>query len=179
MSIPTSRMPTPRLLPVVPLCASVALLAACGHRVTEREVVREQPIVQMVQPAPAAVAGALPAQRVIVMQPPPAPQEAVPPPPTAVGQYSWVAGHYSWRDGWQWEPGQWVAGSVRPMPSPYREDPLAVPAPSNSAARWVPGYWEYDGRDWVWQRGRWDSHYGPKGDGTTGAGQLDLPPAAR
>jgi len=132
-------------LRLIPLCAGVLVLGACGHRVTEREVIREQPIVQQ--------APAQPAERVVIMQPPPAPQEEVAPAPSSTG-YTWVAGHYVWRDGWNWERGHWVAGSVRAMPSPYSEAPTVAPAPG---ARWVPGYWDYVGNDWEWKKGHWES----------------------
>jgi hypothetical protein len=69
-------------------------------------------------------------------------------------RYTWVAAHYVWRDGWKLERGHWVAGSVRPMPSPYSEAPTVAPAPD---ARWVPGYWDYVGNDWDWKKGHWES----------------------
>jgi hypothetical protein len=133
---------------IVPLCLSVLMLGACATRTVERQVVREQPIVQqpIVQQAPAQ-----PVERVVVM--PAAPQEQIPPAPAATG-YTWVAGHYVWRDGWTWERGHWVEGSVRPMPSPYSEAPTQAPAPE---ARWIPGYWEYVGNDWEWRKGHWAS----------------------
>ena len=74
--------------------------------------------------------------------------------PYSANGYTWVAGHYVWRDtGWTWERGRWVAGTIRPMPSPYNEAPTAAPAPS---ARWVPGYWDYVGNDWEWKKGHWE-----------------------
>lgn len=126
-------------LKLITLGAAASMLAACSTRVT-REVVREQPIVQ-----PTTV------ERVTIVQPPPAPQEQVPPAPS-VG-YSWVPGHHVWRDGaWAWEPGQWKAGTIRPMPPLIQEAP---PAPIQPGARWVPGYWNFVGNDWVWVNGRW------------------------
>jgi hypothetical protein len=133
-------------LRMVPLCVSVLMLGACTSRVVERQVVREQPIVQQ--------APAQPAERVVIIPPPAAPQEEIPPAPSATG-YAWVSGHYVWRDGWNWQRGHWVAGSVRPMPSPYSEAPTqAPPAPD---ARWVSGYWDYVGNDWEWGKGHWES----------------------
>jgi len=137
-------------LRVVPLCMSVLLLGACASRTVERQVVREQPIVQpapVVQQAPAQ-----PVERMVIVQPA-APYEEIPPAPSATG-YTWIAGHYVWRDGWTWERGHWVAGAVRPLPSPYSESPTQAPAPN---ARWVPGYWELVGNDWEWRKGRWET----------------------
>ena len=95
------------------LGAGLSMLAACGHRVTEREIVREQPIVQQ-QQQPTT-------ERIVIVQQPPAMQEPAPPAPAATG-YTWVPGRYLWRDGrWQWESGQWVAGVVRPMPPALQE----------------------------------------------------------
>src|SRR5205814_3948531 len=88
--------------------AAAAMLAGCSHTVTEREVVREQPIVQQ-RPATTV-------EHVTVIQPPPAPQEPMPPAPSTTG-YSWVPGHYVWRDGnWSWDAGQWRLGTIPPMP---------------------------------------------------------------
>jgi hypothetical protein len=141
----TTTFSTLRRLQWAPVCASALLLCACGTRVVERQVIREQPIIQQ--------APAQPAERIVVVQPPPAPQEDMTPAPSANG-YTWVAGHYVWRDtGWTWERGRWVAGTIRPMPSPYNESPTAAPAPS---ARWVPGYWDYVGNDWEWKKGHWE-----------------------
>jgi hypothetical protein len=110
--------------------AAASMLAACAHRVTEREVVREQPIIQQ---APAA-----PAEHVTIVQPPPAPRETPTAPPSATG-YSWVPGHYQWRDDhWTWISGVWVAGTIQPMPpTPAQESPTTAPA---STSRWIPGY---------------------------------------
>jgi hypothetical protein len=135
----------PTSLKILPICACAILLGACAHRVTEREVIREQPIIQerTVQ-AP---------ERVVIMQPPPAPQEDMSAAP-AGGGYTWLAGHYVWRDGnWNWERGHWVQGAVRAMPPPNREDMSPPPIPG---ARWVPGYWDYTGNDWTWNRGHWE-----------------------
>jgi hypothetical protein len=130
-------------LRMVPICMAVLMLGACASRTVERQVVHEQPIIQQ--------APAQPAERVVVM-PPPAPREEIPPAPSATG-YTWIAGQYVWRDGWNWERGHWVVGSVRAMPSPYSEAPTQVPAAN---ARWVPGYWEYVGNDWEWKKGHWE-----------------------
>ena len=163
--------PTTNSLRLLSVCAVSLVVGACAHRVTEREVAREQPIVQQ-----APVTSSQP-ERAVVMQPPPAPQEPMTLPPATSG-YTWLPGHYTWRDGWHWEPGQWVVGNVRPMPAPYPEDPLSV-APPKGGAQWVPGYWDYDGRDWAWTSGHWESRHGPKGDGSTGASQIGVPSAER
>jgi len=131
---------------LIALAAAAAALAGCGQRVT-REVIREQPVVVH---TPAAQ----PAQTVVVervIAPPQAPQETMPPAPAS--GYSWVAGRHEFRNGgWVWVPGQWIAGTVRPLPAPMVE---AQPAPTGEAARWVPGYWSFAGNDWVWVRGHW------------------------
>jgi len=130
---------------LIPLTVAVAALGACGTRVT-REVIREQPIVHtapVVQTAP--VAG------VTVVAPPAAPTEVIPPSPGS--GYTWIAGHYEFQNGaWTWRPGQWYAGSVRPMPSPITETPGT---PARESARWVPGHWAFVGNDWVWVKGQW------------------------
>src|SRR5689334_15171418 len=96
-------------LRLIPLAASVLMLGACATRVVERQVVREQPIVQ--QAPVQTVVTPQPVERVVVM--PAAPQETIPPAPAATG-YTWIAGHYIWRDGgWSWERGQWVTGAIR------------------------------------------------------------------
>ena len=85
----------------VTVSAAAAMLAACSHTVTEREVVQPvvaQPVVQ--QPV---------VERVTVVQPPPVVQEPVP----------------------------------------------AVSAMPYAGARWVPGYWNWSGREWVWVKGHW------------------------
>jgi len=136
-------IPMKAILNVIVLGAAASMLAACSTRVT-REVVHEQPIVQ---PQPVTV------DRVTIVQPPPPPQETRPPPAPAGTGYTWVPGHYVWRDGsWQLESGEWRAGVIRPMP-PMREE--VPPPPSRSGARWVPGYWNLAGNDWVWVSGRW------------------------
>jgi hypothetical protein len=131
------------------LTVAAAAVTACGTRTIEtREVVREQPIIQQA-PAPQ------PAQHVVVervVPAPAAPQETIPPAPGP--GYSWIAGHHEWSNGrWTWRPGEWRAGTIRPMPAPMDESPT-TPPPSASA-RWVPGHWSFVGSDWVWVRGQW------------------------
>jgi hypothetical protein len=59
-----------------------------------------------------------------------------------------------WLDGrWVWEPGHWVSGTIRPLPSPLTESPPVSATDTN--ARWVPGHWRLVGNDWVWVKGRW------------------------
>jgi hypothetical protein len=132
-------------LRIVPLGMSVLMLGACATRTVERQdVVHEQPIIQQAPVQPAAP---------VVIAPPPAPHEEITAPPSATG-YTWVTGQYVWRNGWEWERGHWVTGSIRPMPSPYSEVPTQPPTTS---ARWVPGYWEFANNDWQWTKGHWES----------------------
>jgi hypothetical protein len=128
------------------IAAATAVLAGCGTRTVEREVVRERPIVQQQQPAVV--------ERVVVVQQPAAPSEQIPPAPAPSG-YSWVAGHHVWQDGrWQWVPGAWVSGTARPLPAPVTEPPPT--ASPDTSSRWVPGHWRWSGNDWVWVKGRWN-----------------------
>lgn len=123
------------------IAASSLAIVACTRTITEREIVREQPIVQPQSKV----------EHITVVQPP-APPEQKPPPPASSG-YSWVDGHYVWRDGrWTWEPGRWITGEIRPMPPIVRESPPPAPGPS---AKWVPGYWSLSNNEWVWVRGHW------------------------
>jgi hypothetical protein len=83
-----------------PVCASALLLGACAHRVTERETIREQPVVVNQAPAPE--------QRILVT---PAPREEIVASPAPSGS-TWVPGRYVRRaDRWEWVPGRWVAAS--------------------------------------------------------------------
>jgi len=130
------------------LLGVAAMAAACSHTTT-REIVREQPIVQqqpVVQTPPTTI------ERTIVLQPPPAPQETRPAPPASTG-YTWLPGHWAYRDNaWQWEAGSWHAGVIPPMPDAVQE---TIPAAPVNGSRWVPGYWSYSGGNWNWVRGHW------------------------
>ncbi len=85
---------------VFPLCASALLLGACVHRVTERETVREQPVVVSETPVSE--------QRIVVA---PAPREEIVASPAPSGA-TWVPGRYIRRaDRWEWVPGRWVTAS--------------------------------------------------------------------
>jgi hypothetical protein len=123
---------------------AVAAMAACSHTTT-REIVREQPVVQQ-QPAPATV------ERTVIVQPPAAPQETMPAPPAASG-YTWVPGHWAYRDGqYQWERGSWQPGVAPPMPALVQE---TIPPAPMSSSRWIPGYWSLSGNGWNWVHGHW------------------------
>jgi hypothetical protein len=123
--------------------AATAMVAACSHTVTEREIVR-QPVVEQ-QPATTV-------EHVTVIQPPAAPQEAMPPAPATTG-YTWLPGHYVWRDGaWSWDAGQWRMGAVPAMPPLMQE---TIPPAPIATARWVPGYWNFSDNSWVWVKGHW------------------------
>lgn len=78
----------------------------------------------------------------------------MPPAPSANG-YTWVPGRYVWRGG-HWELGVGPVGQRLdpPMPPIVQESPPSMaPTPG---ARWIPGYWRYEGNDWVWSRGHWE-----------------------
>ena len=127
------------------MSAAAAMVAACSHT-TEREIVREQPVVQQA-PAPAPTV-----ERVTVLQPPPTPQETMPAPPAPTG-YTWVPGQHVFRNGqWQWESGSWRAGAVPPMPAMIQEPIPVAPYPGS---RWVPGYWSFGDNSWMWVKGHW------------------------
>jgi hypothetical protein len=129
--------------------STAAIAAACSHTTT-REIVHEQPIVQQ---QPVAQQQPTTVERTIVLQPPPAPQETMTAPPAATG-YTWVPGHWAFREGtWQWESGSWHAGVVPPMPALVTE---TIPAAPMSNSRWVPGYWSYSSDRWNWVKGHWE-----------------------
>ena len=89
-------------LKVIPLCASALLLGACAQRITERETVREQPVLHE---APTSA----PEQRIVVA---PAPREELVVTAPGPSGYTWVPGRYIRRaDRWEWVPGRWVAGA--------------------------------------------------------------------
>ncbi len=116
----------------VALGSAVAALAACTATVKEQVVVQ--------RPAPP-----------VVRAPPALIVETVPAAPAA--GYTWVAGHWVWRDvKWVWVPGHWRAGYVRPMPPLVAEQVTLAPP---GAAYWVPGHWKFEGNDWVWVPGHW------------------------
>jgi hypothetical protein len=129
---------------LVSFSAVAAVMAGCSHT-TEREIVREQPVVQQAAPSTTV-------EHVTVLQPPPAPTEQMPPAPSASG-YAWLPGHYEWQSGdWHWQPGRWQMGAVEPMPPAMQE---TIPTPPFASARWVPGYWSFAENRWVWVRGHW------------------------
>jgi hypothetical protein len=117
--------------------AAAAMVAACSHT-TERQIVREQPVVQQ---QPSTV------ERVTVLAAAGAPQEAMPGAARAHG-YTWVPGHYAFRNGaWTWESGSGRRGTVPPMPSAMQEP---IPPAPYSTSRWVPGYWTFADNSWTW-----------------------------
>ena len=76
--------------------SAATMAAACSHTTT-REIVHDQPVVQQqpVAQPPATV------ERTVILQPPPAPQETMTAPPATTG-YTWLPGHWAYRDGnWQ------------------------------------------------------------------------------
>ncbi len=97
--------------------------------------------------------------------PPPAPRaEIAPPRPSA--HATWIAGYWHWEDAsWVWVGGRWRVPSEdvardltvhapTPPPPPRAEAP---PPPRTPMARlvWTPGYWQWDGRVYVWVLGSW------------------------
>ena len=56
---------------------------------------------------------------------------------------------------WCLVAGAWVGPNLlnygHPFPHPWDMSP-----PPNAGARWVPGYWDYTGNDWAWNRGHWE-----------------------
>ena len=81
------------------------------------------------------------AQTEIVVGPPPPPprQEIIITAPSP--QHVWVAGYWTWNNGWQWVPGHW---EVPPQRLVQRQ------------TIWVPGQWVQRGLDWVWRPGHWE-----------------------
>lgn len=107
-------------------------LSGCTTVVKERVVVHDQAAVVRQAPAPI--------------------HEVIPAPPAA--GYAWVQGHWVWRDhGWQWEPGHWYQGSVRPMPPVIVEQITVAPSPAHY---WIPGHWRWHHNEWEWSRGHWE-----------------------
>ena len=92
------------------------------------------------------------AQPVIVERAMPAPiVEAVPQAPRA--GFSWVPGHWVWREGaWFWVKGHYVEGVVPAMPAVVVEVRPAAPSPAHV---WVRGHWAWEGAHWNWHRGVW------------------------
>jgi len=54
------------------------------------------------------------------------------------------------------QPGRWVF-VAKPPPEPLPEMPSAPPAPGMA---WVAGYWHFNGTDYVWIPGHWESRPG-------------------
>ena len=128
------------------VAAMTVFTTACTRHVTEREYVTVPAPAQQ-QQQPTVV------ERVTVVQPPAAPHEEMPAAPATTG-YSWVPGHYVRDDGrWKWVAGQWVAGTIAPMPQALAEATPSQPGPTD---RWIPGYWTVDHSNWVWVKGHWD-----------------------
>ncbi len=99
------------------------------------------------------------------------------------GYWYWSGGHYKWvagvwaeaRPGYVWEPAHWelrnvyyhfVPGYWRPLPGPevrtvVVEPPYPPPPPREEVVvvrpgyAWAPGYWNWDGFQYVWVTGYW------------------------
>jgi hypothetical protein len=116
--------------------------------------------------------------------PPPPPPRTLPPAPQAESQpprpslhATWFAGYWRWSDeqGWLWLGGRWrvppedvqrdlTVHAPAPPPPPKAEAPPPPPAPPAAAparpqpqpaVAWTPGYWQWDGRVFVWVIGSW------------------------
>ncbi|MCA9294080.1 MAG: YXWGXW repeat-containing protein [Phycisphaerales bacterium] len=78
----------------------------------------------------------------------------------------WHKGHWKWEDGkWQWHKGHWaVEEGEGYIVNDYIEIPPPVyetkPARLTQDARWLPGYWEWAGGNWIWVPGYWDRAHG-------------------
>ncbi len=94
--------------------------------------------------------------------PPPPPAETPPPQPSAHAE--WIPGywHFGNKD-WSFIPGWWrvpegdVAGGFTthaPSAPPALRTEQAPP-PSFAGAVWIPGQWQWSGREWVWVAGAW------------------------
>lgn len=95
--------------------------------------------------------------------PPPAPLVEIVPPKLSKNA-EWRPGYWHWIDGtWIWLAGMWrvpesdilaeetTTAPVAPPP-PQEEQP---PPPPVAAAVWIAGFWQWDGRTWVWVPGSW------------------------
>ena len=80
------------------------------------------------------------APEVVVRQAPPPPrQEVIIAAPSP--RHVWVAGYWTWSNGWQWVPGHWDVPPQRLAQRP---------------SVWMPGQWVQRGPDWVWRPGHWE-----------------------
>jgi hypothetical protein len=142
------------------------------------------------QPAFAQVAGD------VNISPPPLQAEVIPPGPTGSiwipGYWYWKDQHYEWvggvwaepRAGYFWVPASWeqrgqyyhfVAGRWEPLPPPERRVVISPPPPPplphevvevRPGYVWAPGYWYWDGFQYLWFAGVWGpEHHGPHGGG--------------
>jgi hypothetical protein len=107
--------------------AAAALVLACGVSIASAQVVV---IERTVMPPP----------RVEVIPVAPSPD------------HHWVPGHWAWRGGWVWVPGQHFRGVVAAMPAEVVE---VVPARPSPAHYWVKGHHLWEGGRWAWHGGIW------------------------
>ena len=95
--------------------------------------------------------------------PPPSPL-ADPQPPKLSENATWRPGYWSWLDGnWMWLAGQWnvperdieeektTRAPSAPPPPPVE---TVVIAPARTAV-WIPGFWQWNGTQWIWFPGSW------------------------
>jgi len=87
-------------------------------------------------------------------------------PPTPSQNADWVPGYWVWSAsaaGWGWIGGRWrvpetdiQAGLTTHAPAaPPAAQAESRPAAPGANATWTPGYWQWDGRAYVWVAGSW------------------------
>ncbi len=104
--------------------------------------------------------------------PPPAPLAETAPPRYSVNSV-WRAGYWEWASGqWVWLQGTWQvpqsdvdSGLTTQAPSAPPELKVETPSVSiRGTLVWVPGFWQWNGNDWVWVKG---SYQAPPSAGAT------------
>lgn len=101
-----------------------------------------------------------------VMPKPPAPRAETLPPRPSPGA-TWIPGYWHLEDGdYHWLAGLWrvppediraqrTVRAPRRPPPPQDEAVATRAAPPSRRAVWTPGYWQWDGRAYVWIDGAW------------------------
>ncbi|MEM9069167.1 MAG: YXWGXW repeat-containing protein [Myxococcota bacterium] len=104
------------------------------------------------------------AARPVMPDGPPPPPQAEDRPPKPSPNSRWVPGYWHWfAERWVWIAGHWdvpasdlqagttIVAPTAPPPAP-RETPPPPPAPG---LVWQPGFWQWNGQNFVWIAGRW------------------------